>query len=531
MAQCNPQYKFTPTWDNGSTDNTIRNKFSAHNGTRLSVQDADHPILKVVSRGSVPEEYFGDNWIEYGITSFLFDHVSKTHAVKDLKQYLIRPDVMSAYLDKLMGNGLSEIIDDCLNVGDLIRFMINIASKNGVGYLTLSARDIIELEEPNTGTWFDELRNGSMTLSDRSGRAYAHMRGFTGFWTTPADLGRILPVINQMPYSAQSVVGDIQNLPDIHKAQMMGGAIANITPDPGLVRVGALGDCMMDMYAGFNGDAYRRAFETNWSTFYTTLAVLGHASKDAKHPELRASPAEAATAVLAVARVMGITETKLTQPLAEAVVQKLDGSVTLITSDSELDDKPMLARMMAAFRASERGVHGHGSSATGGSTTEEKGSGNTDSDWIQAAKNADVASLIEQLAPLDTTPVDNSKVIKVLLTHPSAAGMILINANKVPKIPVLRNMSTALIPTQWNAALNDTVNYDRSKTPQPSWGSTLPVECTTALIKGKWCTFTILTENHVKCDPKTSINFVADICHPLEQKEMGKEAADITFPS
>ena len=96
----------------------------------------------------------------------------------------------------------------------------------------------------------------------------------------------------------------------------------------------------MEMYAAFKGDAYGRAFETNWATCYPTLAVLGHASNVQRRTpstptELHASPSDAATAVLAVARVMGISETKLTQPLAEAVVHKLEGSVANSQSSPE----------------------------------------------------------------------------------------------------------------------------------------------------------------------------------------------------
>ena len=312
MAQPNPRYVFTPSWAVGSTDNTVRIALSAHNGTRLLVQDAEHPVLKVVKRKATLDEFCGDNWIDFRVASFVFDHVSQIQALKDCKQYFIRPSVMSAYLQKLMENGLENVIDDCHNIGELITCMVAIANKEGVGHLVLTVPDIIELEDPNSGTWFDEVRVGSMSLADKSGRAYAYMRCLTGLYTNPADLANILPVINQMPYSAQPIVGDIQNLPDLYKARMMGSVFIKLVPDVSLVRFVSPDDCMMEMYAAFNGDAFSRNFEINWASCYPVLAELGHANKEAKHPELRATPSDAANAVLAVARVRFTTHTTRT---------------------------------------------------------------------------------------------------------------------------------------------------------------------------------------------------------------------------
>ena len=433
-------------------------------------------------------------------------------------KWMFKPAFLSQVLEDLLGAGGLQTMQGA-DESQLAAMVARAAKVFPRPKAKLS--DIVILDNPGTNTWLDHMRTVSLVSPDGSARTYMQYRLVTGAWRTIAHANDVLHVINQLPYTFQSIVGDIQGLPAQSLAQMIGAAFLKTEISDGFDFIVPTSGLIVEVFRRGGPDPYGPIFAARWKTAYPAIAKLCQA----EHESLCATAAEAREAVCAAAIVAGYGD-KWSSTLVDSVETLVSSLVHTISGEQNLKDKTALDRLLAAARAAVKlrlapsgGPQADGSQAVVFESSDEK--------WAEAAKNPSLRAMLAELTPLHTTPIDAEKCARVLMRY--VEGLIFINGTRVPDVQLLKDMTAARNEAAIHMVVNSAVCIDRMGVAQPTWGAPVTLFVCQRHAKGKWIFFESLTESMVRTT-KESIDLWHDVARHIVRKEDGPGAATTLSP-
>ena len=515
------------TYSPCADDDQIRTLLTTATGKDLRV-GMEHWLAKSAARTPLlVRKTQTEVYVGWEMTSWALLHVVDVTALADIPVgWILRPSFMSqALMDLLTAGGLQAF--DAAHEGDVVGALVKAAKT--VPVIKATPDDVVMLERTTTGTWLEHALTGSFISRDGKGRAYAQMRSVFGGWYTAADATSVKNVLEQVPYTFLTLVGDIQGLPNVSKAQMIGAAFVKTEIPDHLDFLGPLNGGMVEIYRRAGPDPFDYIFDKRWRTAYPSLARLCHAL--GIDSPLTASSKEARDALLAASLAAGYGSA-FSPELANAVEQLLAAQVDLVDVPAN-KDRPAMDRVLEAARMATRlsksGL-GHTAASSGPSDTTSAFVESSDDKWAEAAKDPYTQLLLNDLAALHTVPVDAKAAARVLLKADSPVGLIFLNGQRVPDVKVLKDMVAARSSSALQSVLCEDLSFDRAGVAQPAWGALIDLEVCVAFFRCKWIGFDVLTKAKVVCS-SASIDWWRKLVRPIVAMEDGELSAKGLSPS
>ena len=387
--------------------------------------------------------------------------------------------------------------------------------------LQLELSDIIVLPVQDENNWLKHLTVAMLGPAHGPllGTCYAQLRAMLGAPRTKAALTALAPVLDQVPYTLQPLVGDIQGIAPALQARMAGQAMVRSMRPHKFDRFDL--DALVEVYRRAGPDPFGPLFDDCWVQCYPTIAKLMHATERNAASPPAAQPSEARSAVVSAALTLGMGDS-FSESLVSAVDSSLAAVLQIAMGTDGMASKTATERIAIAARAAVRGSTAKTTeSSQAASSLETMTSESPDSVWLESmASNKEFIALVTELKSLNTTPMDLLAVTKTMMASGSAAGRIFLVTTRVPNVPVLKVMSAARSTAIVQKVVNDTCCFDRAGTAKPHWGTPLAASCCTKLLRGQFCEFESLEERNVK-PSKTALHWWDDIVAPMLYKEHG----------
>ena len=382
----------------------------------------------------------------------------------------------------------------------------------------LQEADVIFMAEPRADTWLKALCTRSLMGADGSGKVYGQFRvAMGGAYKLTSVASETLTLIGE---AVGGVIGSVDNLSTAQAASVIGKAFVTTATPTKLDFIPCKHSLTEEAYRrGSSGELYfTPLFERGWRYAYKSIAAVCDDSYTA---------AEAVDRALMAATELGLSASEgLTKTLADAVERRLSRAIHVLRPEDTGDKlDAVLDGMARTAGVGARGEHASTSAKLG------ETAGQSDDAWLTAQREPDFTSMLTELAPLHTKPLNASACATVMLKAKSPAGLMYLNSTqRPPKVKMLEDMTAARAASAVATVFNTAVKFDRLRKPQPSWGTPLSEAVCEKLRKGTWCAFDRLDEDGVVCGAG-ALNWWEDIARPVVTKEDGPEVAARLSPS
>ena len=126
-----------------------------------------------------------------------------------------------------------------------------------------------------TGTWLDEALTGDFVGKRAGGGALlAQARALIGDIFNAADAAKAKPLLEQMPYTLERVVGDIQGLSKLAQAKMIGTALLRSAAPQELAYIPPEEDRMVELFRRADPNGLLPLIERGWQVAFTNILTL-----------------------------------------------------------------------------------------------------------------------------------------------------------------------------------------------------------------------------------------------------------------
>ena len=488
-------------------------------GALLSL-DLDHILVKcdpdarVFLRGDKQAGYE----IDVGMADFLLVRYMDVSALASAKaNWSLSPAIRDQTMMDIIGpGGLAASAKEVENIGEMLALLS--AAFDVIPTVALGMQDIIELPNPGTNTWFDDITMRDLQSPDGKGVAYAQFRSLYGSCLTPRSAAAAKAAIDQTPYLCEKVVGDIQGLAQAGQAQMVGRAFSRMVVEDRFDVFGHTSEALVHAYDHFSG-ANESVILARFASFFPMSAkvfMLGPSTPPTSMALLK-------RALLAGASHQGHTGTSVTTLMADDLERAMVTHGHLVLADKELAGGTMDARAVAVAKLA-KGQEKSGGDGTALSSADESTTikvSNSEGSWAAAASTPMVAKMLSDIEPLRTVPLDAPKVMEVLLSAETPAGLIyLAEGKRTSAVKALVDISQVLNAGVIQAAFNARLAVDQSKVHHPEWGTVVTPETCAKMLKGNWIKFTHMKEGCVVV-AAGSLDLYADLAAPIVSKEDG----------
>jgi len=489
-----------------------------HSGKMLKV-GSNHILMTIARKTALVT---GADTVSWPKTDWAVLRCVDITSVAHVKAFwMLRPSFLSAFvMDCQTSGGLtSQVVDDeselCVRL---------VAAAKIMPVVKVTEDDIIVLDPFATGTWLDDAVTANYMAADGSGRVYAQFRAALGFPCSPAAADTRKPLLTQLPYTFQPLVGDIMGLAPVHQAQLIGnGFVESSSPDK-LDFIVPEEQLMGDIFRRAGKDKFSPLFSRRWVTAYPSMAS---AARRGDGGEMIATASDARQAALAAGLILGYGGT-WDQPLMDAVESALKSQVLLLVDTADYSTMSFMDRITSAARSANRVAKSSGSSRGGAAhadTARDAVFDSSEEQWSAAARDPLLRALLSKLATYQTVPFDALQAGAMILKDPSPAGLVFVNTSKVPELQVLKPMTAVRADSTIQSIICAALAFDRRGTARPAWGALAPQQSCVRLVKGKWIKCDKLEENAVVCSSSAAIDWWDAFVRPVVTKEDGRDVA------
>ena len=242
-------------------------------------------------------------------------------------------------------------------------------------------------------------------------------------------------------------------------------------------------------------EAFPGYFAMSWQAAYPSLAALVLPS------------AESATALAFAGRLLGDTPSPAALDSLEAKIKTLLPHL----------DTPSLRQAAALDRVSAmepllRSVRSGSLALSGGTTDGDTATASDPLTWSRIFAQPLTVAFLAALEPHDIVPLIAYRGARVMLSHASPLGILMVAGKVKPPQKMLKNMAACALLASATIAVQRTMLVDDANVLRTEWFSAIPETLCAKLFSGKW---------KVDTTSPTSIDLWAEIAAPILAKRKG----------
>ena len=217
-----------------------------------------------------------------------------------------------------------------------------------------------------------------------------------------------------------------------------------------------------------------------------------------------------------------------TSSLVQQVERRMKDSVHLVDTPAQAalsSSERMTLAVAEARKADKRDSGGAAPKSTGPGGVGSEIVEQTEAAWNEALRDQLLKDLMTKLLPLHTIPLDAPAVALTLMSAESPAGLIFLTTNKTPdSVAMLKDFGQAKTTTAVSAGFNKAMCVDDLGVSHPTWGQPIDMAVPERMIRGKWWTFTTLSESCVVFGSGT-LDLWGDIAERIISRSEGPHVA------